>query len=308
MLKVEHLRKSFGELTAVDGLSLSVGPGEIYGLLGPNGAGKTTSISMVCGLVSPDAGKVCINGVDLRSDLAGARAFLGYVPQDIALYEELSARENLMFWGRLYGLSGRGLTSALDGVLEKVGLADRAREPVKRYSGGMKRRINLAAALMHRPRLLLLDEPTVGIDPQARLNILDIVRDAAEKGAAVLYTTHLLEEAEKLCHRIGIMDHGRLLAEGTLAELVRMVGDGRLLFMKGSFSSAQVARLAAGFADCSAVSLEDGNCILQVKGNDQMAAVIKSFFDDGLSVDDIAVKDPSLESLFLKLTGKELRD
>lgn len=308
MLRIENLRKSYGDLTAVDGLSLVVGPGEIYGLLGPNGAGKTTTLAMVCGLARPDAGFVRIGGEEIRSNLRKARASLGFVPQDIALYEELNARENLQFWGRLYGLSGRKLTAAIDQVLERVGLADRAKEPIRSYSGGMKRRINLAAALLHEPRLLLLDEPTVGIDPQARLHILDIVRDAASAGAAVLYTTHLLEEAEKLCTRIGIMDHGRLLAEGTLEELTRLVGEGRLLFFRGHFTASRVGEVLSAHPDVSPVTLEDGRCLLLVRGNDQSAALIRSMFEAGVPVDDISVKDPSLESLFLKLTGKELRD
>ncbi|MBP7866196.1 MAG: ABC transporter ATP-binding protein [Acidobacteria bacterium] len=308
MLRIENLRKSYGDLTAVDGLSLAVEPGEIYGLLGPNGAGKTTTIAMVCGLARPDAGVVRIDGEDARKDIRRARASLGFVPQDIALYEELNARENLQFWGRLYGLSGRRLAAAIDRVLERVGLADRAKEPIRGYSGGMKRRINLAAALLHEPRLLLLDEPTVGIDPQARLHILDIVRDAAASGAAVLYTTHMLEEAEKLCRRIGIMDHGRLLAEGTLDELIRLVGEGRLLFFRGHFTATRVGEILSAHPDVAPVTLEDGRCLLLVRGNDQSAALIKSMFEAGVPVDDISVKDPSLESLFIKLTGKELRD
>lgn len=308
MLQIEDLRKSYGDLTAVDGMSLAVKPGEIYGLLGPNGAGKTTTLSMVCGLTRPDAGVVRINGEDLRKDIRKSRAFLGFVPQDIALYEELNARENLQFWGRLYGLSGKKLTCVIDRVLDRVGLADRAKEPIRAYSGGMKRRINLAAALLHEPRLLLLDEPTVGIDPQARLHILDIVRDAASAGAAVLYTTHLLEEAEKLCTRIGIMDRGRLLAEGTLAELIRLVGEGRLLFFRGHFTASRVGEVLSAHPDVSPVTIEDGLCVLLVKGNDQSAALIKTMFDSGVPIDDISVKDPSLESLFIKLTGKELRD
>ena len=199
MIQVERLVKSFGDLKAVDGVSFEIAPGEIYGLLGPNGAGKTTTLSMMAGLLASDGGRIRYDGVDLADRPLEVKSGLGVVPQENALYEELDAREHLRLWGGLYGLVGGELDAAVERVLDEVGLAGRAKDPVKQYSGGMKRRLNLALGLVHSPRFVLLDEPTVGIDPQARLNILEVVRRVAADGATVLYTTHYLEEAEKLC-------------------------------------------------------------------------------------------------------------
>lgn len=309
MLDVQGLRKSFGDHAAVDGVSFRVEAGEIYGLLGPNGAGKTTTISMICGLLAPDSGHVRIGGADLRADLRGARGKMGFVPQETALYEELTARENLRFWGELYGLRGKPLFSRIGDVLERVGLKDRAKDAVRSFSGGMKRRVNLAAALLHRPKLLLLDEPTVGIDPQARLNILDIVRETAREGAAVLYTTHYMEEAEQLCLRIGIMDHGRLIAEGALSELVKRVGEGRLITIRGRFTADQIHGLLKGAGgEVKTVAVEADRCVLSISGSERFAEFVRNLFDSGVPLDDFSVKDPSLESLFIQLTGKEWRD
>ncbi len=219
MLSCRGLRKQFGTRLAVDGVSFDVAVGECYGLLGPNGAGKTTTISMVCGLLEPDAGEVTVDGAPGGS--MAARAALGYVPQDLALYPDLTARENLEFFGRLYGLSGATLAERVSVALGLVGLADRGGDRVGTYSGGMKRRANMAAGLLHRPHLLVLDEPTVGVDPQSRNAILETV---AALGIAVLYTTHYMEEAAKLCRRVGIIDDGRLIAEGTPRALVAAHG------------------------------------------------------------------------------------
>lgn len=212
MLEVNDLSKSFGDLRAVNHLSFGCKSGEIFGLLGPNGAGKTTTISMIAGLLPPDAGKIHVDGLDITHNPAEVKRRLGVVPQEIALYEDLTARENLDFWAGIYGLSGKALASRRDELLETVGLADRATDRVREFSGGMKRRLNLALGLVHTPKLVLLDEPTAGIDPQARLNILTVVRQLVEQGASVLYTTHYLEEAESLCDRLAIMDKGVVLA------------------------------------------------------------------------------------------------
>ena len=218
-LQVSDVHYSYGKTRAVNGVSFSVGPGEVFGLLGPNGAGKTTTISMIAGLLRPESGQVLIFG-DEASDRSGrARARMGVVPQDIALYEELSVRENLRFWGQIYGLSGSALTQAVENVMRDVGLTERARDRVAALSGGLKRRANLAAGLVHTPDLLLLDEPTVGIDPQARIRILDVVKAQADAGRAVVYTSHYLEEAEQICDRLAIVDHGAVLAIGTVGEL-----------------------------------------------------------------------------------------
>ncbi|NUR85238.1 MAG: ABC transporter ATP-binding protein, partial [Nonomuraea sp.] len=220
-MKCQDLRKAFGDLVAVDGVSFHISAGETYGLLGPNGAGKTTTISLIAGILAADAGQVLVAG---RPQSVAAKALIGYVPQDLALYPDLSGRENLRFFARLYRLGRAESRTRVAEVLDLVGLADRAGDPVKEYSGGMKRRLNIAAGLLHRPPLLILDEPTAGVDPQSRNAILESVADLAGEGVAVLYTTHYMEEAERLCDRIGIIDLGTIRAEGTRRELVSLVG------------------------------------------------------------------------------------
>ncbi len=311
MIQVENLVKSYGDLKAVDGVSFEIAEGEIYGLLGPNGAGKTTILSMMAGLLAPDEGRIRFAGVDLAERPLEVKAALGVVPQESALYEELGAREHLRLWGGLYGLSGGELEAAVDRVLDQVGLASRARDPVKRYSGGMKRRLNLGLGLVHSPRWVLLDEPTVGIDPQARFKILEVVRGVAAGGATVLYTTHYLEEAEQLCDRIAILDHGRLLAEGGLEELQRMVGGEEVVTLSGDFDAdALLERLAA-----------DGGVRVLLRASERLVLataasasergsmkLLSTLFAEGIAVDGVAIEPPSLNSLFLKLTGRGLRD
>ncbi len=309
MLTIENLSKAFGSLKAVKDISFHVNPGEIYGLLGPNGAGKTTTISCICGLLQADSGRVELEGVDLGSDPIGFKRRIGVVPQEIATYGDLSARENLHFWGGLAGLRGADLKRRTRDVLEAVGLHERAREPSRKFSGGMKRRLNLAIGMIHEPRLLLLDEPTVGIDVQARLNILKVVRSIAQGGVAVLYTTHYLEEAQDLCDRIGIMDDGEILAEGTLKELKRMVGEGEILTLNGSFSGDALRSAVGTDPDVRIVSLEDNNAMLDVgAGRGEAAAVLGRILSEGLTIDDISIQAPSLQGVFLKFTGRELRD
>jgi ABC-2 type transport system ATP-binding protein len=219
ILKVRQLRRSFGTVVAVEEVSFSVEAGTLVGLLGPNGAGKTTTVSMIAGLVTPDRGEVLIDGHRLSGDTDPAKRRIGLVPQDLALYEELSARDNLRFFGALYGLSGAALTGATESALSLVGLSERARDTVKTFSGGMKRRLNLAAGLLHDPDILLLDEPTVGVDPQSRSAIFDNLETLKARGKALLYTTHYMEEAERLADRIVVIDHGRVVADDTLAGL-----------------------------------------------------------------------------------------
>ena len=219
--------KRFGDRTAVDDVSFTIGAGECYGLLGPNGAGKTTTISMLCGLFRPDGGGVRIAGHDPSGrDGVEARRLLGFVPQQVALFPELSVHENIDFWGRLTGLRRDRRRARIEEVLEQVGLSDRAHDPVETCSGGMQRRANLAAALVHEPKLLVLDEPTVGVDPQSRHRLLDLIESIASSGTAVLYTSHYLEEVQRVADRVGIMDHGRIVAEGTVAELLDSSADG----------------------------------------------------------------------------------
>ena len=226
MLEIRHLRKAFGSLVAVDDVSFTVEPGRLTGLLGPNGAGKTTTVSMIAGLTRPDRGDVLIGGQPLSGDTDPKKKKIGLVPQDLALYEELSARENLKFFGGLHNLSGSALESAMTSVLTLVGLADRAKDRVKTFSGGMKRRLNLAAGLLHDPDILLLDEPTVGVDPQSRNAIFDNLEELKRRGKALLYTTHYMEEVERLADRIVIIDAGKVVADDTLKGLYAGVGAG----------------------------------------------------------------------------------
>jgi ABC-2 type transport system ATP-binding protein len=243
MISVQGLRKEFGELVAVDGVSFAAQPGEIFGLLGPNGAGKTTTIGCLSGLVAPTAGHVQVMGHDVVRDGRAARRALGVVPQEIALYDDLSATENLAYWGGAQGLRDPALRHRMAEVLELTGLQDRAKEPVKNFSGGMKRRLNFACGIIHQPKVLLLDEPTVGVDPQSRVRLLELVRGQAHAGACVLYTTHYMEEAESLCDRLAVIDHGKVIATGTLAELRALMGERDLLRLSGTFP--QEATLAA---------------------------------------------------------------
>ena len=309
MFQVQGLVKVYGAIRAVDGVSFTVGSGEVYGLLGPNGAGKTTTMSMLSGLLAPDEGRILFDGIDLAAEPQKVKAQLGVVPQEPALYDTLSARENLQFWGGLYGLTGAKLNQAVDRVLDLVGLKERAKDPVKQYSGGMKRRVNLALGLVHAPRAVLMDEPTVGIDPQARLNILEAVKQVAAGGTTVIYTTHYLEEVEQLCDRIAIMDHGKILAEGTLDELKSRVGGRDIVTVRGDFDAAAVKPQFEALNGVQVTSAEAGRLVLSVEGSGRGAVeLLGSVLSGGLAVNGISIQPPSLNTLFLNLTGRELRD
>jgi ABC-2 type transport system ATP-binding protein len=308
VIRVEGLKRKFGDVRAVDGISFEVKTGELYGLLGPNGAGKTTTMTMMAGLLAPDEGRILFDGKDLAQDPIAIKARLGVVPQETAIYETLTARENLRFWGGLYGLSGAGLDKAVDRVLEQTGLAARAKEQVKAFSGGMKRRLNLGIGLVHGPQVVLMDEPTVGIDPQARVNILDVVRHVVASGTTVVYTTHYLEEAEVLCDRIGIMDHGKILAEGTLDELKRLAGGRDVVTVTGSFDAEAARERAAAVPGAQVVTAEAGRLIVTVDGGRGAVAALSSILSSGIPAEGVAIHPPSLNTLFLNLTGRELRD
>ena len=308
MIRVEDLHKSYGSLRAVDGISFEVPEGELFGFLGPNGAGKTTTLSMVSGLLKPDRGRVSIADIDVWNSPKPAKRLLGLVPQDLALYEELSARENLMFWGGLFDLPRSQLKANIDLWLDRVGLKDRAREAVSKFSGGMKRRLNLAIGLVHNPKVVLLDEPTVGIDPQARNNILDIIREIAREGTTILFTTHHLEEAETLCDRIAIMDHGRILETGSVQELARVAGDGNVVTVSGPFTAARFrAALDGEKVDVLSASENSGAVSLSPDGMN-VVTLLQKLNEGGIEITDVSIQKPSLESVFLKLTGRELRD
>ncbi|MGH2758724.1 MAG: ABC transporter ATP-binding protein, partial [Actinomycetota bacterium] len=265
ILQCSGLQKRFGRLLAVDGVGFEIAPGETYGLLGPNGAGKTTTVSILCGLLERDAGEVTVAGAPMHPAATAAKAYVGYVPQEIALYPDLSGRENLRFFGRLYGLAGSDLDARVARMLDVVGLEERAGERVDHYSGGMKRRLNIAAGLLHDPKLLVLDEPTVGVDPQSRNAILESVAALADSGMAVLYTTHYMEEAERLCDRVGIIDEGKIIAEGTRRELVSKVGQRDRVELTGKGPLERFASAAKRLKDVHDATVGDGNVQLLVR-------------------------------------------
>jgi len=309
VLDVRDLRKRYGALEAVGCVSFQIREGETYGLLGPNGAGKTTTISMVCGLLSRDAGEVTVDGRAIDTGAVAAKAAIGVVPQDLAIYTDLTARENLDFFGSLYGLRGGALRARIGECLELVGLADRARERTDRFSGGMKRRLNIAIGLLHRPRLLLLDEPTVGVDPQSRNAILESVSALSHGGMAVLYTTHYMEEAERLCDRVGIIDGGQIRAEGTQQELVSLVGGegGIRLTASGDLEAAAAAGGAVEGVHRAAVA--DGRVSFAVSDAGAVLPVLlEAIGRSGAVVRGVELTEPDLEAVFLHLTGRALRD
>ena len=309
VLRCEHLTRRFGDRTAVDDVSLEIAAGETYGLLGPNGAGKTTTIRMVCGLLHRDAGEVQVAGLPVNGRALAAKACIGYVPQDIALYPDLTARENLEFVGRLYRLRGKTLHGRADEALALVDLVDRGDDRVESFSGGMKRRLNIAAGLLHRPRLLVLDEPTVGVDPQSRYAILESVHTLGASGMAILYTTHYMEEADRVCDRVGIIDRGRLVAEGTRRELVSMLEE------HDRIELAATGDLKAFVDACRAIEGIDGATLtdehvqlLAREGRRLLPAVLEAAEHNGAIVNSVEVVEPDLEAVFLHLTGTALRE
>jgi linearmycin/streptolysin S transport system ATP-binding protein len=309
ILRCEDLRKRFGERQAVDGVGFEIRPGETFGLLGPNGAGKTTTISMISGILTRDSGTVVVEGEAIDIGTTGAKRLIGIVPQDLAIYPDLTAQENLVFFGELYGLRGRSLRSRVDEVLAVVELADRRNERTAGYSGGMKRRLNIAIGLLHRPRLLILDEPTVGVDPQSRNAILSSIEALGDEGIGILYTTHYMEEAERLCDRIAVMDEGRIIAEGTRQELVRVVGgsDRIALGVTGDVRRAVTALgTVPGLHEVNAH--EGGVEILVDDANAVLPRLLEVVGASGAVVRSVEVTEPDLEAVFLHLTGKALRD
>jgi linearmycin/streptolysin S transport system ATP-binding protein len=309
VLACEGLRKSFGDRVAVDDVSFSIAAGETYGLLGPNGAGKTTTISMVCGLLARDAGRVALQGRQLDTGTVEVKAAVGFVPQEIAIYPDLTARENLRFFGKLYGLSGKELETRTDRILDTIGLTDRADERTDAFSGGMKRRLNIGLGMLNDPALLLLDEPTVGVDPQSRNAILDSVEALASEGMAVLYTTHYMEEAERLCDRVGILDEGSLKAEGTRRELISIVGelDRLRIDARGDLAAARAKALTATGVE-EVVVREGGLDLMARDVRASLAEIVRAIDDTGAGITSIEVDEPNLEAVFLHLTGKALRD
>jgi len=310
LLAVENLTKQYGDFTAVDDVSFNSGEGKIFGLLGPNGAGKSTTINCISGLMPPTSGRISIAGFDVVKDGKKAKASLGVVPQELALYEDLPAIENLKYWGQAYGLRRAALDTRVREVLDHIGLADRAKDLPKEFSGGMKRRLNFGCGIIHKPRVLLLDEPTVGVDPQSRQRLFDMVEAERDAGACVLYTTHYMEEAERLCDSLAIIDHGKIIADGTVDELKAQLGARDVLQLNGTFPEGLGALVAgSGINDLEVISESDGVLTLTMTAASQHLPAIFSAITaaDGV-VSETSLRSPNLETLFLLLTGKELRE
>ncbi|WP_236003265.1 ABC transporter ATP-binding protein [Nonomuraea antri] len=296
-------------MLAVDGIGFTIAEGETYGLLGPNGAGKTTTISMIVGILECDSGEVTIDGRAHSTKSVATKSLIGFVPQDLALYPDLTARENLRFFGRLYGLRGSALKAKVDEVLEVVGLTDRAAEPSGKFSGGMMRRLNIGVGLLNRPRVLILDEPTAGVDPQSRNAILESVGRLADEGVAVLFTTHYMEEAERLCDRVGIVDRGKLVAEGTRRELVALVEEQGRIVLRVDGDPASAVRALRTLPKIQQVSTGDGAVeLLVADAGERLPSILQTTAQAGLTVRSVEVREPDLESVFLHLTGRALRD
>ncbi|WP_223282747.1 ABC transporter ATP-binding protein [Neobacillus kokaensis] len=311
-MTVCDLRKSFGQFEAVKGVSFTLNKGESFGLLGPNGAGKSTTINMITGLFKPTSGSIVLKGIDVVKTPKQAQKWIGVVPQEIALYQEMSARENLKFWGRLYNLSGMELNKKVDEVLEIIGLTDRAKDKVETFSGGMKRRVNIGAAILHNPELLIMDEPTVGIDPQSRNHILETVKRLNEEGMTIIYTSHYMEEVEYLCERIGIIDHGEVIAIGTLKELREKIEDRSR--MKLTIDGAKAhsnkisAVLAKSFSEKEFQIQDNQLTVFQKEPQLVLGELVSSVTETGARITSVDIIEPNLESVFLHLTGRNLRD
>jgi ABC-2 type transport system ATP-binding protein len=310
LIEVHDIVKKFGSNRAVDGLSFSVGRGELFGLLGPNGAGKTTTISMLATLLPADGGKASIGGHDVARDAPAVRRLIGIVPQEIALYNDLNARDNLQFWGSIYGMSGPVLKSRVEELLELAELTEYATQKVETYSGGMKRRLNLVAGLVHSPEVLFLDEPTVGIDAQARSRILEMIGNLSHGGLTVIYTTHYLEEAEQLCDRIGVVDKGRMVALGNKEDLINQIGDNDTIsFMVPQDTREAIISQAQSWPGVVEAGLHRGKIRVKTSDGSLTLPVLQSCLSDRkIPLEQLEVSRPNLETLYLNLTGRSLRE
>jgi ABC-2 type transport system ATP-binding protein len=308
-VEVRDLRKNFGDFAAVRGVTFNVAAGEIFSLLGPNGAGKTTTISILSCLAQPSAGAAHVMGHAVTEAPLAVKRAIGVVPQEIALYPDLSARENLNFWGKLYGLRGPALRRRVEEVLEIVGLTERQKGAAEKFSGGMKRRLNIGIALLHRPQVIIMDEPTVGIDPQSRRNILDSIKDLNRQGMTVLYTTHYMEEAQELSHRIAIMDQGQIIAIGTHAELVKIVGELDRIDVTVNTEGSRIVETWRAVEGVRQVTAQDGKMTLLVDdSNLTLPKLFEAATRAGARILSVDIQEPNLEAVFLHLTGRALRE
>ncbi|MDH3611906.1 MAG: ATP-binding cassette domain-containing protein [Gammaproteobacteria bacterium] len=314
MLKVDELTKNYGDLVAVDQISFEAGKGTVFGLLGPNGAGKSTAINCISGLLRPTSGHASVAGHDVVSDGKAARQNLGVVPQELALYEDLPAIENLRYWGKAYGLRGAELDSRVSEVLDTIGLVDRAKDLPKEFSGGMKRRLNFGCGIVHKPPVILLDEPTVGVDPQSRARLFDMVEAARDAGACVLYTTHYMEEAERLCDSLAIIDNGKLIAKGTVNELRAKLSARDVLQLNGTFPLDETRQAVDTLIERDDLDLEvitqEEECVTLTlsRASQHLPDIFAVISNAGGVVTETILRSPNLETLFLLLTGKELRE
>jgi len=308
-IEVKNLKKTFGDFQAVQDANFNANSGEVLSLLGPNGAGKSTTISMLSGLLAPTAGDASIMGYSVTKEPEAAKKSLGVVPQDIALYSDLSARENLVFWGKMYGLRGATLKSRVDEVLDVIGLADRQKDHVGKFSGGMKRRVNIGAALLHKPDVIIMDEPTVGIDPQSRRHILDNVKELNQQGMTVLYTTHYMEEAAELSRHIAIMDKGKVIAYGTHSELIKLVGEQTRIDITINAEGEKVLSAWKSTEGVSRIDSQDGTLtVLADDSNRVLPRLFEEASKIGVRITSVDIQEPNLETVFLHLTGRALRD
>ena len=308
-IQTQNLHKDFGEVYAVKGVNLEIHQGEVFSLLGPNGAGKSTTISMISGLLKPTRGDATILGNSITKNPQAAKALIGVVPQEIALYGDLSARENLLFWGKMYDLRGTALKQRVDEILDIVGLTDRQKSHVEKFSGGMKRRLNIGIALLHKPEIVIMDEPTVGIDPQSRRNILESVMELNRQGMTVLYTTHYMEEAQELSDHIAIMDHGEIIASGTHDELVHIVGELDRIELSINTEASHIMDIWQRLPGVENIAPENGQLHLLVDdSNTVLPLLFESAAKANVRITSVEIQEPNLETVFLHLTGRALRD
>ena len=309
MIHVENLTKKYSDITAVNNISLNIEQGGVYGLLGPNGAGKTTLISMLCGLLSPDSGSITVDGLNFQKNDLKIRQMIGFIPQELAIYDYLSAWDNVKFFASLYGLRGKALNQAVSSALEFTGLQDAAKKRVKSFSGGMKRRLNISCGIAHSPEILFMDEPTIGIDPQSRHYILESIKSLGREGQTIIYTTHYMEEAEDICSRIAIIDHGKIIAEGTNEQLQDLVTDiSRCVITLKQLHSVDLDELSNVIGIKHVEMIDDRVIIESDRGVDNIGSIVSFFTSQEIEIHNINMEKPSLETVFLSLTGRNLRE